>query len=86
LGATAISESDNIPLFCREISTMGTWAVSSFGNDAAGDWVIALADNPTYAFLRQTLQDSIDSPDDSDTNASAVAAAEVLCIIDGHLL
>ena len=64
---------------------MGTWAVSSFGNDAAGDWVIDLANNPTYAFLRQTLQDSIDAPEDSDTNACAVAAAEVLCIIDGHL-
>ncbi len=64
---------------------MGTWAVGSFGNDAAGDWVIDLAENPTYEFLRETLQNSIDMPDDSDTNASAVAAAEVICIIDGNL-
>lgn len=64
---------------------MGTWAVGSFGNDAAGDWVIDLAGNPTYGFLRQTLQESIDAPGDSDTNSCAIAAAEVLCIVGGQL-
>lgn len=64
---------------------MGTWAVGSFGNDAAGDWVIDLADNPNYSFLRDTLQNTIDIPDDSETNACAIAAAEVLCIIEGRV-
>lgn len=64
---------------------MGTWAEGSFGNDAAGDWVIELRETPTYEFIRETIQASIDIPDDASINEPAVAAAEVLCILDGKL-
>ena len=64
---------------------MGTWAVGSFGNDASGDWVIDLTENPTYAFLRETIQDAIDIPNNSDINANAIADAEILAITDGTL-
>jgi len=64
---------------------MGAWAVGSFGNDAPGDWVVELTNNPTYEFLREAFLSSIDMPYDSEMNASAVAAAEVICIIEGKL-
>lgn len=44
-----------------------------------------LRENPSYAFIRETLQASIDNPFDSIANESAVAAAEVLCILEGKL-
>lgn len=64
---------------------MGTWAAGSFGNDAAGDWVYELEENPTYEFLRETLQQGLDMLEDSDSNAAAIAAAEILCIVEGKL-
>ena len=62
---------------------MGTWAVDSFGNDSAGDWIIDLKENPTYEFIRETLEACIDYPNDSMSNENAIAAAEVLCILKG---
>jgi hypothetical protein len=41
---------------------MGTWAAGSFDNDSAGDWVIDLKENPTFAFLRETLEASLEDP------------------------
>ncbi|WP_276484066.1 DUF4259 domain-containing protein [Paraflavitalea pollutisoli] len=64
---------------------MGTWATGSFGNDGAGDWAIAMLENPTYDFLRQSLKDSIDNPDDTWTNEQSIAAAETVCILYGHI-
>ena len=64
---------------------MGTWAEGSFGNDEAGDWVMELRENPTYEFIRETMQASMDIPDDASVNAPAVAAAEVLCILEGKI-
>lgn len=62
---------------------MGTWAAGSFGNDSAGDWVIDLNENPTFAFIRETIEASIEDPQDSMVNENAIAAAEVLCILGG---
>ena len=61
---------------------MGTWAAGSFGNDSAGDWIIDLLENPSYAFLEETLRASMEDPHDSMLNENAVAAAEVICIIN----
>ena len=60
---------------------MGTWATGSFGNDSAGDWVIDLLENPSYAFLEETLRASIEKSDDPMLNENAIAAAEVVCIV-----
>src|SRR5436190_549370 len=62
---------------------MGTWASGSFGNDSAGDWVVDLLENPSYLFIRETLSSSVEDPNDSTSNQNAIAAAEVLCIVDG---
>ena len=64
---------------------MGTWNEGSFGNDGAGDWVIDLSRTPTLEFIRETLQASIDNPDNASFNEPAVAAAEVICILDGKI-
>ncbi len=64
---------------------MGTWNEGSFGNDSAGDWIIDLCCNPTLEFIRETLQESIDNPQEADFNQSAIAAAEVLCILEGKI-
>ena len=64
---------------------MGTWATGSFGNDSAGDWAIDLLENPTFEFFRETLEASIEEPYDSMLNENAIAAAEVLCMLDGFV-
>lgn len=64
---------------------MGCWAVGSFGNDAAGDYAIDLRENPTYEFLRQTFEISKNNLQEPWVNEQAVAAAEVICIIDGTI-
>lgn len=64
---------------------MGTWAVGSFGNDSAGDWAIDLLENPTFQFIKETLEASIEDPHDSMLNENAIAAAEVLCMLDGFI-
>ncbi|SHN36826.1 DUF4259 domain-containing protein [Chitinophaga sp. CF418] len=62
---------------------MGTWAVGSFGNDSAGDWVMDLMENPTFEFIRETLEESIENPNDGMSNENAIAAAETICILNG---
>ncbi|QHS59148.1 DUF4259 domain-containing protein [Chitinophaga agri] len=64
---------------------MGTWANGSFGNDDAGDWVIDFSEQPNFDFLTVTLQGSIDNPNDAGLNMCAIAAAEVICILDGKI-
>lgn len=64
---------------------MGAWAYGSFGNDDAGDWVIDLSEKPNFSFLAETLQNSIDDPEDAGYNCCAVAASEVICILDGKI-
>ncbi|RAJ87262.1 uncharacterized protein DUF4259 [Chitinophaga dinghuensis] len=64
---------------------MGTWSEKSFGNDSAGDWIIDLCETPTLEFIRETLQASIDNPMEADYNQPAIAAAEVICILDGKI-
>lgn len=71
--------------FTFKTTKMGTWAIGSFGNDDAGDWVMDLAEKPHFSFITETLQDSINNPDDGGINACAVAAAEVICILDGKI-
>ncbi|MCC6762859.1 MAG: DUF4259 domain-containing protein [Chitinophagaceae bacterium] len=62
---------------------MGTWSVNSFGNDSAGDWIIDLLENPTYDFIRETLLASMAGERYTLLNENAIAAAEVICIING---
>jgi Domain of unknown function (DUF4259) len=62
---------------------MGTWSVSSFGNDSAGDWIIDLLENPTYGFIRETLIKSMSGERYSLFNENAIAAAEVICMLNG---
>lgn len=62
---------------------MGTWSVGSFGNDSAGDWIIDLLETPTYQFIRTTLLASTTEAHDKLSNENAIAAAEVLCIVEG---
>jgi len=64
---------------------MGTWSERSFGNDDAGDWIVDLTENANLAFIEATLQATLDKPDDSGKNACAIAAAEVLCMLDGKI-
>ncbi|SHL99638.1 protein of unknown function [Chitinophaga jiangningensis] len=64
---------------------MGTWNEGSFGNDEAGDWIIDLSETPTLEFIKATLQASIDNPNNVDFNLTAVAAAEVICILEGKI-
>jgi len=63
---------------------MGTWSFESFGNDAAGDWIMDLAETPTFSFLQATLQryDSDGMPPIYPM-LEAIAAAEVICILKG---
>jgi uncharacterized membrane protein len=64
---------------------MGTWATGSFGNDGAGDWAMEILENPTFDFLRESLQASIDNPFDTWTNEQSIAAAETICILNGQI-
>lgn len=64
---------------------MGAWATGSFGNDGAGDWAIDIAKNPTFDFLRESLQASIDNPNETRTNEQSIAAAETVCILNGQI-
>ena len=55
---------------------MGAWGHNTFENDAAMDWVLALADNQELSFLRESLDDGVDE--------NALAAAEVIAALRGQ--
>src|SRR5690606_3171321 len=59
---------------------MGCWAIGSFGNDSAADWLIDLAKTSDLSLVRETIaralvaEEDLDSPDATD----ALAAIEVV--------
>ena len=64
---------------------MGSWSYESFGNDAAGDWIIGLLETPTFEFLQHTLQEYNKARfDDPYPMLEAIAAAEVVSILKGN--
>lgn len=64
---------------------MGTWSFESFGNDAAGDWLVSLRETPTFEFLQHTLQGYNKGESwDPYPLLEAIAAAEVVCILKGN--
>lgn len=69
----------------KNLNLMGSWGYGSFGNDGAGDWVCELLRNPSFVFIRKTLQASLDNPNDSWTNEQSIAAAETLCVLNGKV-
>jgi Domain of unknown function (DUF4259) len=63
---------------------MGTWGTGSFDNDDASIWIDDLAERPTYDFIKETFQASLENRHDVTKNQMAIAAAEVIAIINGH--
>ncbi len=64
---------------------MGAWAVDSFGNDAALDWVAELNDADDISILDETLSVAAESEEyvESDESCTAIAAAEVVAALRG---
>ncbi|MDB6072784.1 MAG: hypothetical protein JWO89_424 [Verrucomicrobiaceae bacterium] len=64
---------------------MGAWAVDSFGNDAALDWVAELNDADDISILDDTLSDVAESNEELESPkcCTAIAAAEVLAAMRG---
>lgn len=65
---------------------MGAWGHGSFENDGALDWSAALAQAPSLAEVRRTLQRAARprrAPLDLDDASAALAAAEVVAALGG---
>ena len=66
---------------------MGAWDATSFGNDAACDWVGDLESYEDLSFVQETLQAVLGAGDDyieCDTACEAIAAAEVVAALRGY--
>ncbi|MGR4877816.1 DUF4259 domain-containing protein [Pseudoxanthomonas sp. LARHCG66] len=65
---------------------MGCWAIGSFGNDSAADWLIDLTKTSDLSLVRETIaralvaEEYLDSPDATD----ALAAIEVVVAAIGR--
>lgn len=67
---------------------MGAWDHTTFGNDDACDWVGALRSHEDLSFVEQTLDTVIDSGEEyleAPESSEAIAAAEVVARLQGHL-
>lgn len=64
---------------------MGAWAVDSFGNDDALDWVAELNDADDLSILDETLSVVAESEEylESPESSAAIAAAEVVAALRG---
>jgi len=64
---------------------MGAWAVDSFGNDDALDWVAELNDADDLSILDETLSIVAESDEELETRecSAAIAAAEVVAALRG---
>ncbi|BCX50216.1 conserved hypothetical protein [Haloferula helveola] len=66
---------------------MGSWDTTSFGNDAACDWLAELLDSGSMAMIDDALDSVLssgDEPIESPAGEEAVAACEVLAWIQGR--
>lgn len=66
---------------------MGTWAATSFGNDAASDFAYEVMDAAdATACLAEALREAADATDylDSHEGARAVGAAEIVAALHGR--
>jgi hypothetical protein len=66
---------------------MGSWAVDSFANDDAADWLAELEEQRGLELVERTLDDVLDLADDyleAPMAARALVAAEVVAISRGH--
>ncbi len=67
---------------------MGTWDMSSYGNDTACDWAYGLEDVNDLSYVESTLDAVLAvGPSgyvDADAGARAVAAAEVIARLKGN--
>ncbi len=67
---------------------MGTWDMSSFGNDTACDWAYGLEDVNDLSYVESALDTvlaaGLGDYVDADAGACAVAAAEVIARLKGN--
>ncbi|WP_035601398.1 DUF4259 domain-containing protein [Haloferula sp. BvORR071] len=66
---------------------MGAWNATSFGNDAACDWLGDLEGYEDLSFVQEALQAVLSAGDDyieCDTACEAIAAAEVVAALRGY--
>ncbi len=67
---------------------MGTWDMSSFGNDTACDWAYGLEEVHDLSYVESTLDTVLAAGPsgyvDADVGACAVAAAEVVARLKGN--
>lgn len=65
---------------------MGTWDLTSFGNDTANDWAYDLEETSDLSLLERTLQAVFDEGDSLEMSIAeeGIAAAEVLARLQGR--
>lgn len=66
---------------------MGAWAVDSFGNDDACDWVYELEESESLELVEETLDAAIAEGEEyleAPTACMAIAAMEVVALLRGH--
>jgi hypothetical protein len=66
---------------------MGAWDATSFGNDAACDWLGDLENYEDLSFVQEALQAVLGAGDDyidCDSACEAIAAAEVVAALRGY--
>ncbi len=67
---------------------VGFWGVTSFENDAAGDWFLLVEEAPDPgAVMASTLDDALSASEilDADSSCEALAAAELCACCAGQL-
>jgi hypothetical protein len=65
---------------------MGCWAIGSFGNDDAADWVADLTEQRDFSLVRETIAEllAVDGYLDAPYATQALAAIEVVAIALGR--
>lgn len=63
---------------------MGAWGAGPFDNDCADDWLDSLLEGESVRPIGTALARGVKSPDDADTEAFAIAAAEVVAAARQH--
>ena len=70
------------------VGRVGSWGVTSFENDAAGDWFLLVEEAPDPgAVMASTLDDALSAAEilDADSSSEALAAAELCACCAGQL-
>lgn len=65
---------------------MGTWSVDAFGNDAAADWALELAESDDLSLVEAAIDGALAESDylDAPDAAIALAAIEVIARLNGN--